>query len=41
MHTNGINTDYSDSDMGSFISLKRFEIINLVTGERQDQIGYF
>ena len=31
----------SDSDMGSFISLKRFEIINLVTGERQDQIGYF
>ena len=31
----------SDSDMGSFISLKRFEIINLITGERQDQIGYF
>ncbi|HET9276669.1 MAG TPA: hypothetical protein VFN95_00740 [Flavitalea sp.] len=31
----------SDSDMGSFISLKRFEIINLITGVRQDQIGYF
>lgn len=31
----------SDSDMGSYTSIQRFEVINLVTGERQDHISFF
>lgn len=31
----------SDSDMGSYISVKRFEVINLATNERENLIAYF
>lgn len=31
----------SDSDMGSYISVKRLEVINLVTKDRENLIAYF
>ncbi|MDI9340977.1 MAG: hypothetical protein QM534_10455 [Sediminibacterium sp.] len=31
----------SDSDMGSFTHIKRFDIINLATNGREDKINYF
>lgn len=31
----------SDSDMGSYTSTKHFEVIDLVSGDKQDHLGYF